>query len=255
MERNVKVPPAFADEKTPLRMYHVAQSRETVEIVPMRYRDLLKGAESLRKAFLNDPLMRYFVTVDTAPFQGTRSKAINIVDWAGAMRQHRMVTIEGGLSLMKYRPPGNQKNLPVVGYLMKTLGRLRPKECVKRWQEFGAKAQTLVVEAFGDKVRDMYEIQALCTDPDAQGRGYASALVEYVLKQGDADGHDVWLLTTDAYGFYERFGFAVVRSGMIAVDNPVWDDEPITLYIMHRPARLSAVGSITGFKERVAPLV
>ena len=41
----------------------------------------------------------------------------------------------------------------------------------------------LVVEAFGDKVRDMYEIQALCTDPDAQGRGYASALVEYVLKQ------------------------------------------------------------------------
>lgn len=54
---------------------------------------------------------------------------------------------------------------------------------LKRWKEFGVKAQTLVVEAFGDKVQDMYEIQALCTDPDAQGRGYASALVEYVLKQ------------------------------------------------------------------------
>lgn len=40
-------------------------------------------------------------TVDTTPFQGTRSKTINIIDWVGAMRQHRMVTIEGGLSLMK----------------------------------------------------------------------------------------------------------------------------------------------------------
>nr|VWP00556.1 Non-canonical non-ribosomal peptide synthetase FUB8 (EC (Fusaric acid biosynthesis protein 8) [Ganoderma boninense] len=120
--------------------------------------------------------------------------------------------------------------------MMKALGRLRPQECAKRWKEFGAKAQALVTEAFGEKVKDMYEIQALCTCPDAQGRGYASALVEYVLKQGDADGHDVWLLATDAYGFYEHFGFAVVRSGMIAVDNPAWDGEPITLYIMHRPA-------------------
>ncbi len=111
-----------------------------------------------------------------------------------------------------------------------------------------------MVEAFGDKVPEMYEIQALCTDPDAQGHGYASALVEYVLKQvsffplllffrrcteltflkGDAERRDVWLLTTDSYGFYERFGFAVVRSGIIAVDNPAWDGEPITLHIVIR---------------------
>ncbi|PIL37247.1 hypothetical protein GSI_00940 [Ganoderma sinense ZZ0214-1] len=249
MESTGEVPPAVTDEKTVLQMYHVARNGEAIEIVPMRYRDLLKGAESLRKAFLNDPLMRYFVTADTAPFQGTRSKAINIVDWVGAMRQHRMVTIGGGLSLMKYGPPGNQNNLAFIAYLMKTLKRLRPQECAKRWKEFGAKAQMLVVEAFGNKVGDMYEIQALCTDPDAQGRGYASALVEYVLKQGDADGHDVWLLATDAYGFYEHFGFTVIRSGMIAVDNPAWDGEPITLYIMHRPA----VTLTPRLKERISP--
>ena len=54
---------------------------------------------------------------------------------------------------------------------------------LKRWKEFGATAQTLVVEAFGDKTPEMYEIQALFTDPEVQGRGHASALLEYVLKQ------------------------------------------------------------------------
>ena len=99
----------------------------------------------------------------------------------------------------------------------------------------------------------MIEIQALCTHPDMQGRGYASALVEYVLRQvscfvntifveshvcscsydkGDSEGRDVWLLTTSAYGFYEHFGFVTVRSGRIGVDNPAWDGEPITLNIV-----------------------
>ncbi|KAI1796286.1 hypothetical protein LXA43DRAFT_1090355 [Ganoderma leucocontextum] len=177
--------------------------------------------------------MRYFVAADkAAPFPERRSKVINMVDWVGAMRQRRMLTVKGGLSLMKYGPPGNQRNSAFVTYLMKTLGRLRPEECAKRWKEFGAKAKALVAEAFGDKVPDMYEIQALCTDPNAQGRGYASGLVEYVLKQGDVEGRDVWLLTTGAYGFYESFGFSVVRSGMIAVDNPAWDGDPITLNIV-----------------------
>ena len=39
-------------------------------------------------------------------------------------------------------------------------------------------------------------------------------------------------MTTTAYGFYERFGFAIVQSGVIGVDNPTWDDEPITLNIV-----------------------
>lgn len=49
MECNVKASPASADEKTPLQMYHVTQSREAIEIVPMRYRKFgsLLQSESL----------------------------------------------------------------------------------------------------------------------------------------------------------------------------------------------------------------
>ncbi|TBU36955.1 hypothetical protein BD309DRAFT_670890 [Dichomitus squalens] len=171
------------------------------------------AAESIRKAFEDDPLMEYFDAADTAPFPVSRRKLIDMVDWMGAMHQERMLTVEGGMSLMKYGPPGNQTNLPSVAFLRDSLGRLRPEECAKRWKEFGAKARELVSAAFGEKVADMMEIQVLATDPDAQGRGYASALVKYVLRQGDADGRDVWLLTTSAYGFYEHFGFVTVRSG------------------------------------------
>lgn len=38
-------------------------------------------------------------------------------------------------------------------------------------------------EAFGDRVKDMYEIIALATAQESQGRGYGSALVNYVLEK------------------------------------------------------------------------
>lgn len=67
------------DEKTQPRKCNVAQSKGTAVIVPMKYRrfypfaslntlsdwyppgDLLSAAEALQKAFVDDPLMIYFV--------------------------------------------------------------------------------------------------------------------------------------------------------------------------------------------------
>ncbi|EJF61313.1 hypothetical protein DICSQDRAFT_61087, partial [Dichomitus squalens LYAD-421 SS1] len=101
-----------------------------------------------------------------------------------------------------------------------------------RWKEFGAKARELVSAAFGEKVADMMEIQVLATDPDAQGRGYASALVKYVLRQSDADGRDTWLVTSDAYTFYQRLGFSVVGTTYIGSNNPAWDRDPVPMYVV-----------------------
>ena len=41
----------------------------------------------------------------------------------------------------------------------------------------------MVKEAFGDQMKDMYEIMALATAQESQGRGYGSALVKYVLEK------------------------------------------------------------------------
>ncbi|KAI0335569.1 hypothetical protein GY45DRAFT_1316922 [Cubamyces sp. BRFM 1775] len=82
-------------------------------------------------------------------------------------------------------------------------------------------------DAFGEKVEDMYEVQILATAPEAQGQGYGSALVTAITDKGDADGHDVWLLTSDAYQFYESLGFSIVRSDVVGADNPRWKGGPV----------------------------
>lgn len=110
----------------------------------------------------------------------------------------------------------------------------------------GALAQS----SFGDRIEEMYEIQTLGTAPEAQGKGFASALVTtitdmvgvsdeswciyltVVYVQGDADGHDVWVLTTSAYGFYEILGFSIVGQATVGADNPKWDRDPVTLRVV-----------------------
>ena len=53
----------------------------------------------------------------------------------------------------------------------------------KREREFGNKCREMVKDVFGDRVDGMYEIESLATDPAAQGLGYGSALVRYVLNK------------------------------------------------------------------------
>lgn len=52
--------------------------------------------------------------------------------------------------------------------------------------------------------------------------------------QADADSRDVWLVTTDAYVFYEFLGFATVRSFIVGNDNPAWVKAPITVRVVSR---------------------
>ncbi|KAM5534309.1 hypothetical protein V8D89_012037 [Ganoderma adspersum] len=46
-------------------------------------------------------------------------------------------------------------------------------------------------------------------------------------------------MTSDAYAFYQRLGFSVARSSPVGTDTTGWDwnQNPVTIYIMHRPAR------------------
>lgn len=56
------------------------------------------------------------------------------------------------------------------------LTHLKPQ----RWKECFEKIEALTQSAFGDKVEVMYELQSLATAPEAQGKGFASALVTTV---------------------------------------------------------------------------
>ena len=54
---------------------------------------------------------------------------------------------------------------------------------MQRFREFIVKAHEIGNELFGERIKDMYEIQTLATNPAAQGRGYGSALVRHVINK------------------------------------------------------------------------
>ncbi|KAI0375743.1 hypothetical protein BV20DRAFT_932980, partial [Pilatotrama ljubarskyi] len=101
-----------------------------------------------------------------------------------------------------------------------------------RKTEFRGLVRSLSQDAFGEHLKDMYDLQMLATAPEAQGQGYGSALVTGVTDMADAEGRDVWVISGDAYKFYERLGFVVVRKAVLGGDNPDWHEEPIPVYVV-----------------------
>ena len=100
----------------------------------------------------------------------------------------------------------------------------------------------------------MISIELLATAPEKQGRGHASALVQSVntlvcafmlgidvggssmifcFAQADSLGRAVWVVATDARGFYETMGYEVVRKTAVGQNSPRWKEGgPFTLYIV-----------------------
>ena len=117
----------------------------------------------------------------------------------------------------------------------------------------------MLESALGARVHDMLEIQSLATAPAKQGRGYASALVRAVndlvrsllppppsplrvvarwdwaltrRAQADSLGRAVYVVTTDAYRFYERLGYGLVGEVWIGDANPRWRGPPAAIRLV-----------------------
>ncbi|KAH9849615.1 hypothetical protein C2E23DRAFT_861821 [Lenzites betulinus] len=191
------------------------------------------------RAFVNDSLARYFDSSDTWPLAKFRIWLVKLLMYGGSIYQKRMLTVGAGASLLIYSTPKVNKPHWFVGLLIPVINFFRPAELVRRRDEFAAGVQAQVQDAFGAKLSNMYEIQGLATDPVAQGRGYGGLLVNTVTNMGDAEGRDVWVITSDARPFYERFGFSVTRTVFLGGNNPSWTHEPVNISIMHRPAKAS----------------
>ncbi|KAH9899770.1 hypothetical protein C8Q73DRAFT_333730 [Cubamyces lactineus] len=230
------------DEATPLLSDFKGLSYlQKVEVAPMQHGDLVKATDTTHRAFLKESLMVYFSSADTRPFREARNKAQHYLLFDDAVHKKRMLTVNQGDALMRYATPGDPRGMGRWRtFLTALIDKLDNRELAKRKKEVGGKIEAMVEDAFGEKVKDMYEIQALATAPEAQGRGYGSALVKTITDMGDADGHDVWLITSDAYGFYEALGFSMIRYSAAGVDNPKWKGKPVGIRVMYRPAKTAS---------------
>ncbi|KAI0677443.1 hypothetical protein C8Q78DRAFT_1074140 [Trametes maxima] len=136
--------------------------------------------------------------------------------------------------------PGVSSNLPgvpqgpVLPIFVPLFKSFDSDELRKRKRELAVKLVKMLKEAFDSKVEDMIEVQALATAPERQGRGYGTALMEFVNAKADRESRAVWLLTSDAHGFYERVGYSTLAHEVIGDSNPEWHGEPVHLRIMYR---------------------
>ncbi|KAI0687337.1 hypothetical protein C8Q76DRAFT_760739 [Earliella scabrosa] len=108
----------------------------------------------------------------------------------------------------------------------------RTAEFTKRAHEYVAKLKAILDSNFGETIDNMFEIQALATHPAKQGRGYGTALVKVVNDMADTQARATYVVTTDAYRFYETVGYELVGEDWLGVDNPAWTGAPVPLRVV-----------------------
>ncbi|KAL7282490.1 hypothetical protein ACG7TL_003961 [Trametes sanguinea] len=147
------------------------------------------------------------------------------------VHQRRTLTINHGESVLQYSAPGNGQNSIWYTTFFRLWQGFDTPELTKRKTETRRKTAVAVEKAFGNKVKDMYSLEILATAPEVRNRGYASALVNTVVKMAAAEGRDVWVVTANSCEFYRRLGFVVRTKAVLGEDNPEWHDEPIILHV------------------------
>ncbi|KAI0646497.1 hypothetical protein C8Q79DRAFT_673458 [Trametes meyenii] len=217
-----------------------ARKASSDDVKPLRYRDVPGAVNTHERAFVNSSLLKYITTADIGLLSRLRPWLVRFLTFADQVHHGRMLTIDHGDAFLVYKKPGdNHRPHWVVRFLITMINILCPVEVVKRRYECSTIMKTAVQEAFSGIERDMYEIYGLATAPAVQGRGYAKALVKAVTDMGDAEGRDVWVITSDARPFYERNGFVVVSSRhRVGADNSTWKHDPVEVCVMRRSARV-----------------
>jgi ribosomal protein S18 acetylase RimI-like enzyme len=192
-----------------------------VTIVPPAIReataaDIPAIARSMARAFHDDPIVAW-VFEDEA----TRPKYANRFFTGRAkllIGQRETYTVEGGLAAAMWARPDEWQDPPLVALrelaaLVPAVGRRIPRTLRGLVQ----------IEARHPKPPHWY-LAVLGTDPDRQGEGIATALIQPVLDSCDRDEVPAYLETGTQRNvdFYVRHGFKVIEELTLPKGPPMW---------------------------------
>ncbi|KAL1944247.1 hypothetical protein VTO73DRAFT_3432 [Trametes versicolor] len=223
------------DEKSPLLTLEDGVAPTLPILRPLGYGDVPNAVRTSYNAILDDALTRYLDDVDTVPGRALRQKISHGLSLSDHVSLHTGWTIgeRGGDAILTLVFPGGKRGR-LLPFFTPLLRPFDTEELVKRKKEFGAKVGPMLMRAFGDSIENLIEIQGLATAPEHQGKGYGTALMLLVNALADVQKRGVYLLTTDAHGFYQRFGYHIVAEDVLGADNPKWTGEPVHIRVMYR---------------------
>jgi ribosomal protein S18 acetylase RimI-like enzyme len=171
--------------------------------------------ETLALAFHEVPIFRWFI-----PDEGRRAEILPA--FFSAMVEAytpwgEIHTCDDGLAVAVWAPPGAHMPEAQAAALAATLPAVLG--------EYGATMREFrpLLDAAHPRFPHWF-LHFLAVRPEAQGRGYGSALLRPTLERADADGIPAYLDATseDNRRLYERHGFVVQRTITLRDSPPLW---------------------------------
>ena len=181
--------------------------------------DIDAMAHTLQRAFFDDPVIRWMLPDED------RRRRTGTFGWRSWLEilylpKAQMYTNDEHTCAALWSPPGNWKvPLPMQVRMAPRMVRI-----------FGGRRLPLILEGLAlieKKHPDRephYTLGVLGTDPDHQGDGIGSALIQPVLDTCDTDGIGAYLesSTPSNVPYYRRFGFEVTEEFTLPQGPPVW---------------------------------
>ncbi|TFK85838.1 hypothetical protein K466DRAFT_174382 [Polyporus arcularius HHB13444] len=217
---------AASDESTPLLTGEKHLDEHDVQVKPLQYRDIPRAISGATKAFANDSMMLYFKEPESSRLFHLRLWIDIAARLTDCVIRGKVNTVDHGDAFLFYGIPGDSRHKPPFSWILSLLPKLGNWEVRKRRNEFLTKAKALIETALGDQVDNLFEVQGLATVPSKQGRGYATALISVVHEMADVQGRATFVITGDAYKFYESVGYKLIGEDWFGNDNPKYHGPP-----------------------------
>ncbi len=181
--------------------------------------DLLdRAVNTLTRAFDADPMFRW---IFPDPQERARSlRLLNRVPLRFGLRYGRVTHCHDGMAVAIWVPPG--RSVSLVGMARSGMLSVPLRIGLRPFGRF-AGANEVMGKLHAKHVPDPHwYLLIVGVDPELQGRGVGSALVQEGLSEADASNSSCYLETSEERNipFYERYGFTVLAQASLGAGGP-----------------------------------
>lgn len=180
-----------------------------------------KAGQTLARAFHDDPLSTYLLP-DGAKRARTLPWLYERVVRYGTMYEGEVLTVGDEAGIAVWLPPG-QPSTPLHRLLRSGLALAPLKFGLESIPRFMA-ANTVEHLRAELAPEPHWYLWVIGVEPEQQGRGLGSALIEPMLQRADNEGVPCYLETHKErnVAFYQKHGYNVVRSGHVPRGGPAY---------------------------------
>ncbi|KAF9057977.1 hypothetical protein BJ165DRAFT_97082 [Panaeolus papilionaceus] len=207
----------------------------------------LRSPRTIFNAFQNDPLYGYLQA--GRPRSRMADVSYNCLRLCAWSRRKVLWVIDGGAAIISLGQTNAEatKDDYILNWVYDAIHKLDTEEQQKRLDEVIEKTRIAIDRSRTPcrRFEDMLLVEILAVEPNNQGQGYGTTLLDCVLRYADHLGKKTWLHCSNINNvtFYNKHGFQTIVDVVLGDDNPSWPGPPVIRSIMIREPRLGQCSS------------